>query len=121
MKKLWILSGVAVSVLAAVVGARMSPEALAVVVGVVCGVGASVPISLLILTFLARRDQRRDLERRDYPPVVIVNPGGVAGAVGQLKSPIMMPGLAGEPARTFHIIGDEDYAPAYPSANRKAS
>jgi hypothetical protein len=110
MKKLWILSGIAVAVLAAVIGARMSPEALAVVIGVICGVGASVPVSLLILTFLARKDERRQTAQRDYPPVIVVNSGAPAGAMGQLRSPSFYSSLGGEPARTFHIVGEEDYA-----------
>ena len=111
MKKVWVLTGVFVAVLAAVVGARMSAEALAVVIGVVCGVGASVPVSLMLLTFLSRKDQRREEPRRDYPPVVIVNPGGT-GAAASFRVPMPMSGLSGEPARTFHIVGDDDCAPA---------
>jgi preprotein translocase subunit SecF len=45
--------------LAAVVGSRMSAEAMAVVVGVVCGVAAGIPTSALLLLAMGRRDRQR--------------------------------------------------------------
>ena len=50
--------------LAVVVGRRLSDEALAVLAGAVCGVGAAIPTSLLIVAVSRRRD-----ERRVQPPV----------------------------------------------------
>ena len=90
MRRLLGLTALAFAVsLGAVEGYRMSSEAMAVVVGVVCGVLASIPMSLLIL-IVSRRTDRSHYEehyerpfdkirtpRREYPPIVVVNPGGV--------------------------------------------
>ena len=69
--------------LAIVVGNRMSAEAMAVVVGsttsarMICGIAASIPLSVLIL-ILTSRLGRSEPRRLDYPPVVVVNPGAQA-------------------------------------------
>jgi hypothetical protein len=47
-----------IAALAVIVGYRMSAESMAVVVGVVCGVGASVPISAILLLLLQRQRRR---------------------------------------------------------------
>jgi hypothetical protein len=66
--------------LAVMIGKRMSAEAMAVVVGIACGVLASVPASLLLLLVLGRGDDRagqarRQAEGRGYPPVIVVQGG----------------------------------------------
>ncbi|HDD23938.1 MAG TPA: hypothetical protein ENF52_00675 [Chloroflexi bacterium] len=72
--------------LAIVVGNRLSDEALAVLAGAVCGVGAAIPTSLLIVVVSRRRDNPSEGSRRRtsataltaahpaYPPVVVVAP-----------------------------------------------
>ncbi len=72
--------------LAIVVGNRLSDEALAVLAGAVCGVGAAIPTSLLIVLVSRRRDGPDEGGRRRtsataltaahpaYPPVVVVAP-----------------------------------------------
>jgi hypothetical protein len=73
--------------LAVVVGSRLSDESLAVLAGAVCGVGAAIPTSLLIVAVTRRRDELRHLGERGratqptasggpYPPVVVVTPPG---------------------------------------------
>lgn len=57
--------------LAVVVGQRLSEQAVAVLAGAVCGVGASIPTSLLI-AWVTRRRQEPRREQGPYPPVVIV-------------------------------------------------
>ena len=58
MKRLLIaLLGACVIALTVVIGDRMSADAMAVVVGVVCGIGASIPTSLLMLFLLSRRQE----------------------------------------------------------------
>jgi len=59
--------------LAMMVGKHMSTEAIAVVVGIACGVAASIPTSLLIMVLATRREDSR--ARQDYPPTVAINPG----------------------------------------------
>lgn len=73
-----ILLGFAVT-LAAVVGMRIGTEAMAVVVGVVCGVAAAIPMSLLLLAASQRRqgspDQSAGSHQSVYPPVVVIQGG----------------------------------------------
>jgi hypothetical protein len=60
--KLIMLIGVIVALaLAVAVGSRMSQDAMAVVVGVVCGIGAAIPTSLLMIWLITRhRDEQHD-------------------------------------------------------------
>lgn len=123
MKRGVAIVGVAFAVaLAVVVGNRMSADAMAVVVGVVCGVLASVPTSLLLIWALGRRGQgaMSGAERAGqvgagshYPPVIVVNPGTGYGVPGcgpapglPLERSLPMPGGP----RTFKVVGDEETA-----------
>jgi hypothetical protein len=70
-----------VGVLAVIVAKQMSAEAMAVVIGVICGVAAAIPTSLLLLVVLTRNERRR-YEQEDqkgrqgqYPPVVVIQGG----------------------------------------------
>jgi hypothetical protein len=108
--------------LAIVVGKQMSAEAMAVVVGVVCGVAASIPTSLLLVVVFTRRDRQRleEVERQarspmvlggrpyNYPPVVVVQ----GGSPQSLPSPQAgyWPASAPGPAfnRQFHVVGGDD-------------
>ena len=71
--------------LALVVGNRLSDEALGVLAGAVCGVGAAIPTSLIVVGVTRRRDgpdSRQALGQQPagwvrpnpYPPVVVVSP-----------------------------------------------
>jgi hypothetical protein len=91
--------------LAVIIGQRMSTDAMAVVIGVACGVVASIPTSLLILAVSGRRGEREVPPRRDYPPVVIVNPGN--NQPRYLQPPLSAPLIQGQ-ERQFRVIGDED-------------
>jgi hypothetical protein len=61
-RAMMILGSVFAVALAVVVDKQLSPEAMAVVIGVVCGVAAGVPTSLLLLVVLTRRE-RQKMER----------------------------------------------------------
>lgn len=112
---LLVLGLVFVIALAVVVGKRMSTEALAVVVGVVCGVVASVPTSLLLLLVLNRREERGDAragrsrDERQAPPVVVIQ-GGTSQALpagpqaGYWPAPFSGPMVD----RKFQIVGGDD-------------
>jgi len=89
--------------LAVVVGKRMSTDAMAVVVGIACGVAASIPTSLLIVAVATRRGER-ERERRDYPPVVVINPG--SSQPQYLQPPY--PPLVSQGPRQFRIVGQEE-------------
>ena len=76
--------------LALVIGNRLSDEALAVLAGAVCGVGAAIPTSLIVVAVSRRHAESRmpppgpGLHRGSYhgphqgpyPPVVVVAPSG---------------------------------------------
>jgi len=111
MRRLLGLTMLAFAVsLGAVVGYRMSSEAMAVVVGVVCGVLASIPMSLLILIVSRRMDRQHYEERyehrREYPPVVVVNPGGVQ-QLPPLSSPPSPYPTQLPVTREFKVIGED--------------
>ncbi len=62
-----ILAGIAFAVaLAVIVGNRLSDEAMAVVVGAVCGISASIPVSIA-LVIAASKNWGRSEEPRDAP------------------------------------------------------
>ena len=117
MKRAGLILGVVfVMALAVVVGNRMSVDAMAVVVGVACGVLASIPTSLLLIWALgrnARADAYGD-HSAPYPPVVVVNPGQSYGRPGYGSPPMYSAGdelslLAGP--RDFKVVGEAETAP----------
>ena len=117
------LVGIAFAVaLATVVGNRLSNDAMAVVVGVVCGISASIPVivGLVIATSQnwGRREEPREIEY-DYrnnrfapqqPPVVIVSPPQAPMPYGGYSQnqyylpPTISPDFN---QREFKIVGDE--------------
>jgi len=120
-----IVGAVFAVALAVVIGNRMSSDATAVLVGVVCGIGASVPTCLLLVWALVRRAQGGAAEAQgygrngagaNYPPVVVVNPGYGAQSYGPAPGMISPPPaqlagangqLSGGP-RTFKVVGNEE-------------
>ena len=118
MRKVGFMLGVAfVVTLAVVVGNRMSAEAMAVVVGLVCGVAAGIPMSMLLLFALNRRagsetgqrsEQRCSERLGGYPPVVVVQGG--AALPSQFAAPYypVQAGLGEQPSREFRIVGEHD-------------
>ncbi|MBN1953819.1 MAG: hypothetical protein JW900_02105 [Anaerolineae bacterium] len=111
--RLRILGGVvAVSfavTLAAVVGQRLGEEAMAVIAGVVCGVGASIPTSLLIVWMTRRRHEQASLPPSPgtYPPVVIVQQPMVPGVpyAHQVGAPASW--TVPSAPRAFSVVGGE--------------
>ncbi len=99
--------------LAVVIGNRMSTEAMAVVIGVVCGVAASIPMSLLILVVSSRagrsNDQAMTQGHGSYPPVVVIQ-GGQPLPAGQGYAPYLpalMHNQGSFQQREFTVVGDE--------------
>jgi hypothetical protein len=97
--------------LAAIIGDRLSDEALAVLAGAVCGVGAAIPTSLLIVAVTRRRDEPRgqtttyrpSLSQGTYPPVVVVTP---PNAQQQANDWSAFPSSLGAPTqRHFTVVG----------------
>jgi len=74
--------------LGVVVGTRMSSDAIAVLVGVIAGVAASIPCALLLMVVTRRREREEDASYEDArydkgryrqaPPVIVVTPGGAS-------------------------------------------
>lgn len=67
--------------LAVIVGKQMSADAMAVVVGVVCGIGASIPTSLLMIYVIDQQAKREETHVREFkvlsppqPNIVVVMP-----------------------------------------------
>ncbi len=62
-------------VLAYVIGMRLSESTMAVVIGVIFGVAASIPAGLILTLAFQRATQRRDAEARELgPPTLLVMP-----------------------------------------------
>jgi hypothetical protein len=118
-----ILVGIAFAVaLAVIVGNRLSDEAMAVVVGAVCGISASIPVSLALVIAASRnwgreegpREIGYDYESRRYAPqppqiLVVSPPQPPLSPYGFAPSPYYLPPGApdvGAP-REFKIIGEE--------------
>jgi hypothetical protein len=58
----WLLFGVVFSVtLALIVGQRLSSESMAVVIGVIAGVAASIPTSLIVVWFMGHNTAARPI------------------------------------------------------------
>jgi drug/metabolite transporter (DMT)-like permease len=98
-----------------VVGNRLSDEALGVLAGAVCGVGAAIPTSLIVVAVTRRREgsDSRGAPGRSpgdwprpnpYPPVVVVSP-----PAGQQRSPhtwnALPPSLSAPIERNFTVVG----------------
>ncbi len=117
-----VLVGIAFGVtLAIVVANRLSEQALAVVVGALCGMAASVPVSLAFVIAMQRNWGRPETivaeqpepEPPSYPqpqqPIVVIAPpqtspyGYAPGQPYYLAPNVPAPGTP----RDFRIIGDE--------------
>ncbi len=121
MKRLLGLSLMAgIVTLAIIIGQRMSTDAMAVMVGVVFGVAASIPTSLLIA--LAARGSRRSeppYRRDDYQPsppapqIYVVSPGQLAPGPPGPAQPALPQAPGGfymaEPARRYKVVGEAEY------------
>ena len=118
MRKSIVLLAIGFTVtLAAIVGTKMSPEALAVVIGVICGVSAGIPVSLMILAASNRRDRPVEEPRYaspdgarygSFPPVVVIQ--GSTPANAPLLPPYYQGGqpMYGSAPRPFHLVGEDE-------------
>jgi hypothetical protein len=110
-----------------VVGNRLSDEALGVLAGAVCGVGAAIPTSLIVVAVTLRNARSSGLGRRDdpfsrgsidlqhgghtpqqhgYPPVIVVSPqGGHPWSSGWNSSGYGPSSLKAPLEREFTVVG----------------
>lgn len=100
-------------VLAVVIGVRLEQAALAAVVGVACGVAASIPTSLLIVAIWRWRSEKHQEGNRQPmaqpPPMVLLTPQTALRA----PQPGAWPeeyGIPVAPQRQFSVIGEEETA-----------
>ena len=124
MKSWWPVLGIIFAVtLAYVIGVRLSESAMAVVIGVVFGVAASVPTSLIVLLALRRSSGRESgggVERvpsHTQPPVVVVAPPAQASpwpgqrwsqAGGMYLPPVYEPPTEeSRSQRRFRVVGED--------------
>jgi drug/metabolite transporter (DMT)-like permease len=96
--------------LALIIGNRLSDEALAVLAGAVCGVGAAIPTSLIVFAVSRRRDESRTRPtvpspyQGSYPPVVVIAPPGA----GQPRANVwndLPPSFNAPTHRQFTVVG----------------
>ncbi|MEE8391107.1 MAG: hypothetical protein V3S14_09970 [Anaerolineae bacterium] len=121
--RLKVFAGLAVTVfavtLAVIIGNRLSDEALAVLAGAVCGVGAAIPTSLLVVAVSHRRDESRvrpttypPFAQGPYPPVIVVAPPGLpaqplqaGGQQGANAWNALPPSFDAPTQRHFTVVG----------------
>ena len=109
-----VLGFIFVVTMGVVVAKRMSAEAMAVVVGIVCGVAAGIPTAVLLFVVLTGRQRARLEEnarqdrRAGYPPVVVIQGGGQPAQMQGLQAGYWPAPQAGPPAeRQFQVLGDD--------------
>jgi hypothetical protein len=116
--------------LGVVVGTRMSSDAIAVLVGVIAGVAASIPCALLLMA-VTRHPEKRELlrydsqqyedrrhndwrysermdPRRAAPPVVIVTPGQAVPQQLPYAASFSYPPAPAQSQRQFRVMGYEE-------------
>lgn len=116
MKRFLYISGIVfVITLAVVMGTRMSPDALAVVIGIICGVLASIPTSAMLVWVMRQRDKQMEMQMGamrpfggQYPPVVVVNGQGTNGYGSTYAAPALSAGPPPGGGRSFKVIGQEN-------------
>jgi len=102
--------------LAIIVGNRLSNEAMAVLVGALCGISATMPVSLALMVAINKNWGRAETRRDEYeprpaqPPVFVIAPPAQA-APWQTSYPmdqVYLPPHAPTPGapREFKIVGD---------------
>lgn len=116
MKRFLYISGIVfVITLAVVMGTRMSADALAVVIGIICGVLASIPTSAMLVWVMRQRDKQMEMQMGamrpfggQYPPVVVVNGQGTNGYGSTYAPPSLTAGPPPSGGRSFKVIGQEN-------------
>ena len=122
-----ILVGAFGAVLALVVGLRLETAGLTMLVGVLCGLLAGLPLSLGLLWLVSReREARRQAEERHWaqerpavatPPVIVLNTGNPRGLEHSQAYPLM----GEQAARNFVIVGDEESRTDAPASGSRGA
>lgn len=110
VKRAGLVALVVVSaVLAIMVGKRMSPDAAAMLIGVVAGFLAGLPATLILALWIGKRRQRDRAGGKEQPatPVVIVAPGSTSQSLpGGVPWASLFP-QEGFPGGERHFVQDE--------------
>lgn len=112
MKKYLLIGGAIFPItLAIVVGVRMSSDAMAVIIGIIFGLLASVPTSLMLVWTLRQRDKQLEAQFQgrspgQYPPVVVVN-GQPNGYGNGFQAP-PLPSVSSAGSREFKVVGQDN-------------
>ncbi|MBI3914374.1 MAG: hypothetical protein HY327_09350 [Chloroflexi bacterium] len=114
-----LLIGIAFAVtLAVVVGNRLSNDSMAVLVGALCGISASIPACVALIIAMNRNWGRGNVQREEpaaypnpyrQPPVIFVAPPQAAPNAFT-NTPYFLPPQLNDgayPTRDFKIIGEE--------------
>ena len=107
--------------LAVYVGERLSKEAVSVLTGAVCGMGAMLPAAIIgMLTLVRRREHpvvappapMMQPNMSQYPPVIVVTPQSLPGGMtpnAQTWQGLFQQGFSAPPVeRQFSVIGEEE-------------
>ena len=112
LKRLAVLLAIAfVVTMSVVVGTRLSSDAIAILVGVIAGVGASIPTALLLMAVTRRQELPRedsepyDERRQAPPPIIVVTPGATPQQQLPYSSGYSYPVPAPAPRRQFRVVG----------------
>ena len=121
MRKILIAAFVAaIAAVAGVMTARLSTDALAMIVGVVLGLAALIPTLILTVLMLRRKDDQAEdhmrppMYHQPQPPVVVVSGGGypqmmpqMQGAMNGAPAQAMIPAPPAQRQREFRMMGYE--------------
>ena len=112
---IWLFFGAVFSVtLALIVGQRLSAEGMAVVIGVIAGVAASIPTSLIVVWFMGQTTAARPVI--DAAPAPMRSPEPAEPRIVVMPAPQTQP--AGYGAQTYagyppSAVGYSGASPAY--------
>ena len=110
----WILLSLFTLGVGVTVALRMTSDAMAVIVGIILGMAATLPTSLILFFMLRQQNNQQavELHRQQqqaghYPPVVVVNspPGPGYGGMANANPGSFLPSATGE--RSFKVVGQE--------------
>ena len=110
----WILLSIFTLGVGITIALRMTSDAMAVIVGIILGMVATLPTSLILLYMMRQQhnQQAADLRQQQqqtgqYPPVVVVNsqPGSGYGGMTSANPQSFLPSPTGE--RSFKVVGQE--------------
>ncbi len=113
MKRGFLIIGLTfVMTLAVVFGFRASADAMAVVIGVILGVAAGIPTTLLMVYVMTRQQNKLDKTSQTppQPPVFVINAGDKQpyNSSNSFPPALPMPHASNQSGRKWTVIGDTE-------------